>query len=112
MNQAEYIDKVILIGLTFVDDQDNVVEQYQTHGVIKAISEDGMVKIERKDLPEFTIPFDEESISEAAEGVYRERSTGVEINNPDFLSSWTIHQSNPDSLENNKLYGFEPPDDE
>lgn len=69
-----------------------------------------MVKIKRNDLPEFTIPFDEESISEASPGVYRERSTGTEIHNPDFLSSWTIHQRNRDSTERNKLYGFKSPD--
>lgn len=112
MNTKKYIGKVIMVGLTFLDQKENVIEQYQTHGVINSIDSNGMMQIERSNMPVFSVPFDEESISEAEEGIYKERATGVEVENPDFLTSWTINQSDPKSLENNKLYGFEPPDEE
>jgi hypothetical protein len=65
-----------------------------------------MMKIERSKLPVFTLPFDERSISEAKEGIYRETSTGTEIENPDYLTSWTVDYSKPEHLEQKKLYGF------
>lgn len=111
MNKEQYIGKVILVGLAFLDQQEKIIEQYQTHGVIKVIDDKGMMKIERINMPDFTIPFDEESISKAEEGVYKETSTGIEIKNPDYLSSWTIRQDQPNSLERNKLYGFESPEE-
>jgi hypothetical protein len=107
MNTDNYIGKVILIGITFVDKQNNLIEQYQTHGIIKMIDENGMMKIERSNLPVFTLPFDTSAISEAREGLYRESSSGAEINNPDYLTSWTVDCSEPDHIERNKLYGFD-----
>ena len=107
MSYTKYIGKVILVGLTFLDEQENVIEQFQTHGVIRKIDKNGMMKIERKNLPIFTLPFDEESISKAQKGIYREISTGAEVENPDYLTSWTLDYSKPEHLANYKLYGFE-----
>jgi hypothetical protein len=111
MEIKKYIGKIISIGLTLLDQQKNIIEQYQTQGVIKKIGDKGMMKIERSKLPVFTIPFDEGSISEAEEGIYTERSTGIEIKIQDYLSSWTIRQEDPKSLGSNKLYGFETPEE-
>jgi hypothetical protein len=85
----------------------NVIEQFQTHGVIKEIGENGIIKIERTNLSLFTLPFDEVSITEAKEGIYRERSTGTEIENPKFLTSWTVDYSKLEHLKDNKLYSFQ-----
>ncbi len=107
MKFEEYIGKQILIGLSFIDENDELVEQYQTHGCIKAIEPDGMMRIDRDILPIFTIPFDEESISKANPGVYRERSTGIEIENPDYTTSWSINTVKIKNIESYKQHGFE-----
>jgi hypothetical protein len=107
MNSENYIGKLVLIGLTFLNDNEELVEQYQTHGVIQAIDDNGMMRIRRENSPVFTIPFDEESMSKAKLGIYRERSSGIEIENPDYTTSWSIHSVKEENIHNYKQYGFE-----
>lgn len=107
MNEVEYIGKLLLIGISFVSKNDELIEQYQTHGCIEKIEKNGLMRIRRNGLPVFTIPFDESAISKAEPGTYHERSSGMEIENPDFLTSWSVHQSKTLNIENYKKYGFE-----
>ena len=107
MIKAAYIGKLILIGISFVSKDDELIEQYQTHGYIEKIEENGLMRIRRDGLPIFTIPFDEESISNAAPGTYRERETGIEIEDPDYLTSWSVHQSQKLNIERYKKFGFD-----
>ena len=106
----KYIDKIILIGISFISKNNQLIEEYQTHGKIKDIEEDRLMRIERNNLSTFTIPFDEEAISKAEKGIYKEKATGIEIENPDYISSWTIiKQSKEENFENTKKYGFGDP---
>ena len=85
----EYLDKVILIGLSFFDENEELIEQYQTHGTITKIK-DGLIIIERKNGSFFSIPFDTESINHAEPGIYTEHSSGIKIEDPDYLSQWSV----------------------
>ncbi|MCP3930936.1 MAG: hypothetical protein GY705_17765 [Bacteroidetes bacterium] len=107
MKPEKYIGKLILIGLSFIDEKDELIEQYQTHGHIRTIEENGMMRIDRDSLPVFTIPFDEEAISKANPGIYRENSTGTEIENPDYTTSWSINTVKAENIEGYKQNGFE-----
>lgn len=82
MDNNKYIGKLILIGLSFIAENGELLEQYQTHGYIEKIEKNGMMRIRRDGVPIFTIPFDEEAITEAKPGLYRERSTGAELREP------------------------------
>jgi hypothetical protein len=90
------VGKTVLIGLTFTTAEGEVMEQLQRHGVIESADpEEGMaVRLigpgQSWDRELYTLPPDLSSLSEAAPGAYRLRSTGETIVDPDFMSTWEI----------------------
>jgi hypothetical protein len=100
--------KVFLIGLTFVDSDEQLIEQYQTSGTVEKLDDSGIFKFRRLDGSIFQLPYDQETINEAYEGEYRERETGNIITNPDFITTWKIVVNNADNLEEMKLNGYNP----
>ena len=104
--ENKYLNKLILIGINFFDKEENIIEQYQTHGIIKSFTDSNMMKIERSDLSIFILPFDKKSMKKAKKGTYKEHESGIDIENPDFLTTWSVNSTSPEHLENIKLYGF------
>lgn len=100
--------KVFLIGLTFTDQEGEIIEQYQTHGTVAKLTVDGFFKIIREDNSVFTIPYDRETIKAAKEGEYREKNTGQIIRNPDFIMTWEIKTTRDDDFEDIKKRGYTP----
>lgn len=102
----------LLIGITFVDEGGNVVEQFQTHGVFEALSSDHVMGIRRADGSLFHLPYEPTTIVEAAPGDYRERSTGVVVTDPDYLVRWTItvNPHLPQTREEIKRQGLQQPE--
>jgi hypothetical protein len=90
IDDGKYMGKHVLIGITYVDAEDQVVEQVQCHGKIIRIDGSGIF-VEQADGETFALPPDIESFRPAKPGVYRLRSSGEVVENPDFLSSWTVH---------------------
>ena len=103
-------ERLVLIGLTFIDSNGEVIEQYQTHGIIQELTDDGIFRILRKDGTVFQMPYDKDTIKQAAKGEYRERSTGVIVKDPDFIMTWEIIVGAGDDLEPVKKYGDVPVD--
>jgi hypothetical protein len=70
------------------------------------------MQIRRKDGTLYKLPYDPNSIQEAAPGEYRERSTGTVITDPDYLVRWTItvNPDAPENMEEIKRQGFTPPE--
>lgn len=100
--------KVFLIGLTFVDQEGEVIEVYQTHGTVSKLTVDGFFKIRREDNSIFTIPYNKDTIKAAKEGEYREKTTGETIKNPDFIMTWEVKTATHDKLEDIKKNGYTP----
>ena len=92
MSNEKYIGKLILVELSFLSESGDVLEQSQIHGFVEKIDENGLMRIRRDDATIFTIPFDENTMSKASPGVYKERFSGKEIINPDYITSWFIYQ--------------------
>lgn len=86
---SKYIGKYILIGLTYLNHSKEVDYMVEVHGVITEIT-NNIIYIKTKEETPFTIPFDLRAIRLANPGTYKLRSTGEEIKNPDYLSTWTI----------------------
>ena len=104
----KYINKLFLIGINFIDNEDNLLEQFQTHGVAEKI-EKSIIYIRKDDNNIFTIPMDEKSIKPAQKGIYHERSTGCKIENPNFIAQWDVTNVNDvNSIQDLKQYGFQP----
>lgn len=100
--------KVVLVGLTFIDQEGKIIERYQTHGTIAKLTIDGFFKIIREDNSVFRIPYLKETIKKAKEGKYREVSTGETIENPDFIMTWKVKTSDHTDLEEIKQHGYLP----
>jgi hypothetical protein len=106
--QIFFKGKVFLIGLTFIDEDGNVVEQYQTSGTVDELTDNGFFNFNRSNSGIFQLPYDERAIKEAAKGEYRERSTGNIIVNPDYITTWVIDVKSKDNLDDIKQNGFTP----
>ncbi|MES2674109.1 MAG: hypothetical protein V4660_07710 [Pseudomonadota bacterium] len=100
------INKILLIGITILDNNDKLITQIQVYGPIIRVSADGIVIIRNKTQTEFTIPPDFEYLTEARPGEYNLRSTGETVVDPDYLSSWTVHCRNSEQVELYANSGF------
>ncbi len=93
---ASLIGKYILIGLTYLDTGGKLESQEQLHGIVLSVSEIDGILIQLKGTnqnQEWNMPPSTEGITIADPGIYKIRSTGEEIKNPDFLCTWQIHKS-------------------
>lgn len=107
----EYLKgKLFLVGLTFVEENGILKEQYQTHGTVQELTNDGLIKLIREDKSIFQMPYDNETIDKAEKGEYRERSTGLIIKDPDYIMSWEISITVNDKINDIKEVGFIPAD--
>lgn len=103
----EYLkEKVFLIGLSFVDKNGDLIEQYQTHGTIVELTDNGLFKIKREDNSIFQMPYDSETIKKADKGEYRERSTGQIVKDPDYIMTWEITINENGDTNEIKKVGF------
>jgi hypothetical protein len=101
------LGKVLLIGITLLDDEERLIEQFQVFGKIIRCSTDGVVIQKNGTDQEFSIPPDFESITPAQPGEYKLRSTGEVVTDPDYITSWTVNNSSSERAEKYKTVGFE-----
>ena len=88
-SEEKLIGKIILVGMTFYNKNDEFVKQTQNWGEIVAVSEN-TIFIKQKNGGEFSIPYDEPAIEIANPGEYKLHSTGEIVVNPDYISTWTV----------------------
>jgi hypothetical protein len=87
---SNYVGKIVLLGVTYLDHEERLLEQKQWVGTITAFSQREGIRIKLRDSDEpCGLPPDERGIRKAPPGVYRLRSTGEEITDPDYLATWT-----------------------
>ena len=82
----------ILIGITYVDAQGVVLEQVQMHGIIESASTQGLTVVLAglRAGESVVMPPALDHIAPAAPGVYRLRTTGETVENPDLLATWSV----------------------
>ena len=87
---ADLPGKVILIGVTYVDKQDNLLERKQWWGVIEEASSATGIRVTLKNSSEpCVLPPDLGAIRKAERGEYRMKDTGEVVTDPDFITTWT-----------------------
>lgn len=96
----EYIGKVVLLGVTYLDHEDKLLGQKQWVGTISMFSkkEGIQIKLLGSDEP-CGLPPDKRGIRKAPPGSYRLRSTGEVIENPDYLATWTCVSRDPNKKD-------------
>ena len=93
---AAYIGKTVLIGITYLDHEQKLIEQRQWVGRIITFSNTKgiQIKVEDSDVP-LALPPDPRGIHKARPGVYKLRSTGQEVINPEYVATWTSVKPRP-----------------
>jgi hypothetical protein len=82
------IGKRLLVGITIRDRDGAIIERRQFHGPVTEVA-DGVVVVAQQDGPDTMLPADPGAFEAARPGTYRLPS-GVEVVNPDFLSTWEV----------------------
>jgi hypothetical protein len=86
------VGKRVLVGLTYVDADQNPLRLVQHHGVIvRANRKEGIV-MKLKNGDEFALPPVFQYLKQAPPGEYRLRSTGEIVMDPDFTVTFTVNQ--------------------
>jgi len=94
---ASYIGKHVLIGMTYLDNDESVIEQQQFHGIIDRINEqEGIVVRLQSSNEEYRMPPDLNALHVAPKGEYRLRGTGEIVVDPDLLTTWTVTKPKPE----------------
>jgi hypothetical protein len=89
-NLQGLVGRTVLVGISFVDEDGVLLRREQAFGVV-AEAADGVVTVRRADGEEpVVLPADEESFHPAKPGTYRLSSTGQQVVNPDYLTTWTV----------------------
>lgn len=88
---AVLVGKRILVGITYVTRDGELIEQVQTVGtIVRATLEDG-IEIEKEDGSGIlSLPPAPEEIYPADQGHYRLRSTGEVVVDPDLVTTWEL----------------------
>jgi len=88
-----FVGKYVLIGLTYLDNEGNMLEQKELHGsILSADDQYGFaVKLEGRHAGEtYRLPPDLRPYHEAPPGEYRLLSTGEVVIDPDLLCYWSV----------------------
>ena len=87
-----YVGKQLIAGITLVN-SNGEVEEKQILGVITACSQDvGIVMGDEAGHEVMRLPYWTRSLVAAPKGSYRLSSSGINVANPDFLTSWIFRQ--------------------
>jgi len=95
MSEQEYINKTLLIGMTYLKHDGTFIEQKQYFGTIVKINKQEGIVVKLDNNNEFKLPPDFRSFKKANPGEYTEKSTGKVIIDPDYLTTWTITKPDP-----------------
>lgn len=87
----ELINKTIIVGLTYVNEKDEIVNREVIFGKIVSVNTDSIDICIDNSKKIFSLPPDVKAIKQAEKGDYFIRSTRETIKNPDYTSKWIIH---------------------
>ena len=94
----DLIGKVILIGITYTDKQDNILERKQWWGIVEAASMEEGIRVNlRNSSDPCVLPPQLDAIRRAAPGEYRLKESGEVVMNPDYLATWICVEPDPDN---------------
>jgi hypothetical protein len=80
----------LLVGISRYDADGSLASHQQVHGAIVEASETAGIVLRQADGDTFAVPPALEMLVSAEPAIYRIRSTGEEIENPDFLITFDV----------------------
>lgn|GEM_PF-6523666 len=104
---SQMIGKTLLVGITSLDSDGLVVERVQFAGAVIAV--DPLVTIIRHGTSmAFTLPPSLDGFFFGVPGEYRLRDSGGIVVDPDFVTTWAVH--NPAEISRSGVDGIDPAD--
>ncbi|MDZ7615442.1 MAG: hypothetical protein U1E05_00470 [Patescibacteria group bacterium] len=86
----QFIGKSVLIGVAYRDNEGNLIDQREWFGTILTYSNKYGIRVRiRNSKDTCVLPPDPEGLQKAKPGIYRLRSTGEEVTNPDYTAVLT-----------------------
>ena len=99
-----WIGKTILTGLTWQSEQGRVLDQRQYYGIVTRVDEaEHRMEVDLANGEFWQLPYYPETTMQPPHGIYKCRSTGQNVVNPDLLMSWRITQT-----EGGQQRGWQP----
>ena len=97
----QLMGKTAVIGLSYFDTAENLMSQRQLAGqVIKVTPDDGItLQLLGDGAADFIIPSDLSPWFIAPEGRFFDKTSAMEIVNPDYLVTWNVHQTQSENIE-------------
>ena len=89
----QLIGKHVLVGITYVDLDQQPIERRQLHGRIVRIDLDNGIVLALANGEEYTLPPDLDALRSAEPGEYELSETGEVVVDPDYTSIWRISRA-------------------
>ena len=94
MGESEtYLNRVVIVGISWVDGEDRVVRQREFYGRIEGIDPERGIDLRLPDGELYTLPPYLSALQPADPGEYTLQSTREVIRDPDFLCVWRLQDS-------------------
>jgi len=100
------IGKLVIIGISFYDSNENLIEIFQTHGIVEKTEDSQILQIRKNDNGIFQLPFYPETIQEAPSGEYSEKSSSTIITKPDYMILWDLSVKDQEIIDKVKEFGY------
>jgi hypothetical protein len=91
-NPYSLVGKYVLVGITRIEANGALIEKVECHGRITTVDPDEGIKVALSDGELLTLPPNPDAFRDAKPGIYRLRSTGEEVVDPDLTTVWTIRE--------------------
>jgi hypothetical protein len=102
----DLLGRTVLVGITCVDAEGDVVAKIQAHGKVQELRDD--VILLARDDGTFGLPPARDLLEPAEPGIYTLRATGESVEDPDFLLTLTVTVDDQGSVEEIEQHGFQP----
>ncbi len=105
MQLHDLILKTCVIGLSYFDQQGELLKQTQYAGRVTSVDKEKGISIQLQhsdpaaEKPIFILPPNLDAWFKAPPGHYRHAETGVDMENPAFLTTWCIYKTKEDTAE-------------
>jgi hypothetical protein len=86
------VGKYVLVGITRIEATGALIEKVECHGRIASVDGDDGIKVALSDGEVLTLPPNPDAFRDAKPGIYRLRSSGEEVVDPDLTTVWTIRE--------------------
>jgi hypothetical protein len=83
------VGKRLLVGITYVGSSDSSDEKVQFVGVVTGV--DPVVTIDHGMAEPFSLPAEPDAYDEAPPGQCTLQDTGEVVEDPDFMTTWTVN---------------------